>query len=108
MCIMLCACLMQVFRNLFKDGLAIQKNRIQDVRRYAIEEREIKAKKRKNALDSLENLYPLFSLTLLCGICGCAGNQCSSVCVTVFTAAHVVVCMCMLLYCYCINPCRGV
>ena len=45
----------QVFKNLFKDGLAIQKDRIREVRRYAKEQREKQAKKRQDEIDSLEN-----------------------------------------------------
>ena len=45
----------QVFKNLFKDGLAIQKERIREVRRYAKEQREKQAKKRQDEIDSLEN-----------------------------------------------------
>ena len=45
----------QVFKNLFKDGLTIQKERIREVRRYAKEQREKQAKKRQDEIDSLEN-----------------------------------------------------
>jgi centrosomal protein CEP95 len=45
----------QIFRNLFKDGLAIQRERIQDVRRYAKEQREKQEERRQNEIDSLEN-----------------------------------------------------
>lgn len=46
-----------IFKNLFKDGLAIQKERIQEVRRYAKEQREKQAQKRQDEIDSLENFY---------------------------------------------------
>lgn len=46
-----------IFKNLFKDGLAIQKDRIRELRRYAREQRDKQAKKRQDEIDSLENFY---------------------------------------------------
>ncbi|KAK7506352.1 hypothetical protein BaRGS_00002464, partial [Batillaria attramentaria] len=46
-----------IFKNLFKDGLAIQKERIRDLRRYAKEQRDKQAQKRQDEIDSLENFY---------------------------------------------------
>lgn len=46
-----------IFRNLFKDGLAIQKERIHEVQRYAKDQREKLATKQQNEIDSLENYY---------------------------------------------------
>ncbi|KAK7113753.1 centrosomal protein of 95 kDa-like isoform X2 [Littorina saxatilis] len=46
-----------IFKNLFKDGLAIQKERIRDVQKYAKEQRDKNALKRQDEIDSLENYY---------------------------------------------------
>ncbi|KAL8584916.1 hypothetical protein ACOMHN_043553 [Nucella lapillus] len=46
-----------IFKNLFKDGLTIQRERIQEVRRYAKDQRDKQAQKRQDEIDSLENFY---------------------------------------------------
>ncbi|ESP03773.1 hypothetical protein LOTGIDRAFT_110058, partial [Lottia gigantea] len=46
-----------IFKKLFQDGLSIQKERIQDIRQYAREQRNRQAKLRQDELDSMENYY---------------------------------------------------
>ncbi|CAL1540509.1 unnamed protein product [Lymnaea stagnalis] len=46
-----------VFRELFKDALNIQKERIQDIRRYANDLRKRQEMTRQNQIDSIENFY---------------------------------------------------
>ncbi|XP_041363421.1 LOW QUALITY PROTEIN: centrosomal protein of 95 kDa-like [Gigantopelta aegis] len=46
-----------IFKNLFKEGLDIQKDRIKEIRQYAREKRRTDAEKRQNEIDSLENYY---------------------------------------------------
>lgn len=46
-----------IFRNLFHDGLDIQKDRIREIRKYAKEQREQRSKRQKEELESLENFY---------------------------------------------------
>ena len=48
----------QVFRDLFKEALNIQKERIKDVRQYASDQRKRQESRRQDEIDSLENLYP--------------------------------------------------
>ena len=46
---------LKVFKNLFQDGLEIQKERVRELRTYAKEQREMRAVKQQNELESLEN-----------------------------------------------------
>ncbi|XP_050392120.2 uncharacterized protein LOC126810852 isoform X2 [Patella vulgata] len=46
-----------IFKKLFKDGLAIQKERIQDIRKYSREQRDKQCRLRQDELDSMENYY---------------------------------------------------
>ncbi|XP_025093826.1 centrosomal protein of 95 kDa-like isoform X3 [Pomacea canaliculata] len=46
-----------IFKNLFKDGLSIQKERILEMRRYAKDQREKQDQRRQDEIDSLENYY---------------------------------------------------
>ena len=45
----------KVFKRLFHEGLNIQKERIRDLRKYAKEQRQERAKRQKLELDALEN-----------------------------------------------------
>ena len=47
----------QIFKELFSEGLEIQKNRISEIRKYCREKREARATKQKNEVESLENYY---------------------------------------------------
>ncbi|CAB4004565.1 centrosomal of 95 kDa-like [Paramuricea clavata] len=47
----------QIFKNLFEDGLEIQKQRVHELRTYAKEQREKRAVRQQNELESLENYY---------------------------------------------------
>jgi len=47
--------LFQVFKRLFRDGLDIQKERIRELRTYAKEQRQERARRQQQQLDSLEN-----------------------------------------------------
>ena len=47
----------QIFKELFSEGLEIQKNRISEIRKYCRENREARATKQKNEVESLENYY---------------------------------------------------
>jgi len=47
----------KIFKQLFEDGLEIQKQRINEMRAYAREQKEKNAKKQQDELDSLENFY---------------------------------------------------
>jgi len=46
---------LQVFKDLFSDGLRIQKERITELRKYAKEQRDLRAKKQQQELESIEN-----------------------------------------------------
>lgn len=46
-----------VFRDLFKEALNIQKERIKDVRQYASDQRKRQESRRQDEIDSLENFY---------------------------------------------------
>uniref|UniRef100_A0A0B7AEE1 DUF5745 domain-containing protein n=1 Tax=Arion vulgaris TaxID=1028688 RepID=A0A0B7AEE1_9EUPU len=46
-----------VFRELFKDTLNIQRERIKDIRKYATDQRQRQEQQRQNEIDSLENYY---------------------------------------------------
>ncbi|XP_044530237.1 centrosomal protein of 95 kDa [Gracilinanus agilis] len=46
-----------IFKNLFKEGLEIQKLRLQELRNYAKDKREEQKKLHENELQSLENYY---------------------------------------------------
>ncbi|RUS75234.1 hypothetical protein EGW08_016999, partial [Elysia chlorotica] len=46
-----------VFRDLFKEALSIQKERIKDVRQYASDHRKRQESRRQDEIDSLENFY---------------------------------------------------
>lgn len=46
-----------IFKKLFRESLDIQKERIRDLRRYAREQRSVRAEKQQNELESLENYY---------------------------------------------------
>lgn len=45
----------QIFKNLFEDGLEIQKQRVHELRSYAKEQREKRAVRQQDELESLEN-----------------------------------------------------
>ncbi|XP_065826106.1 centrosomal protein of 95 kDa-like isoform X2 [Oscarella lobularis] len=47
----------QIFKNLFEDGLEIQKARLRDLREYAKEKRAEQAQRQKSEIESLENYY---------------------------------------------------
>jgi len=47
----------QIFKQLFNEGLDIQKQRIREMRKYAREQREAKAKKNADQVESIENYY---------------------------------------------------
>ena len=49
--------LFQIFKQLFNEGLDIQKQRIRELRKYAKEQRDIKAKKNRDQVESIENYY---------------------------------------------------
>ena len=44
-----------MFKDLFQDGLNLQKQRIQEMRKYAKEIKEKKEIKQQNEIESLEN-----------------------------------------------------
>jgi len=46
-----------VFRELFKEALDIQKERIKDIRKYASDQRKRQESRRQNEIDSMENFY---------------------------------------------------
>ncbi|XP_005106126.1 centrosomal protein of 95 kDa [Aplysia californica] len=46
-----------VFRELFKEALDIQKERIKDIRQYASDQRKRQESRRQNEIDSMENFY---------------------------------------------------
>ena len=46
---------LQIFKNLFEDGLEIQKARLRDLREYAKEKRAEQAQRQKSEIESLEN-----------------------------------------------------
>lgn len=46
-----------VFRDLFKEALDIQKERIKDIRKYASDQRKRQESRRQNEIDSMENFY---------------------------------------------------
>ena len=45
----------QVFKRLFNDGLDIQKERIQELRKYAQEQRQQRTRRQQQELEALEN-----------------------------------------------------
>jgi len=47
--------LWQVFKQLFHDGLDIQKERIRELRKYAQEQRQQRARRQQEELEALEN-----------------------------------------------------
>lgn len=47
----------QIFKNLFEEGLQIQKQRLRDLRNYAKEKRDEQKRQHQNELDSMENYY---------------------------------------------------
>ncbi|NXY02974.1 CEP95 protein, partial [Pteruthius melanotis] len=47
----------KIFKNLFEEGLQIQKQRLRDLREYAQEKRDEQRREHKNELESLENYY---------------------------------------------------
>ncbi|XP_041077444.1 centrosomal protein of 95 kDa-like isoform X2 [Polyodon spathula] len=47
----------RIFKNLFEEGLAIQKKRVRELRSYARDQREEHKKKHKEELESMENYY---------------------------------------------------
>lgn len=47
----------QIFKNLFEEGLEIQKQRLRDLRVYAQEKRDEQRREHQNELESLENYY---------------------------------------------------
>ncbi|KAI5277236.1 centrosomal protein of 95 kDa isoform X1 [Manis pentadactyla] len=46
-----------IFKNLFEEGLQIQKQRLRDLRNYAKEKRDEQKRQHQNELDSMENYY---------------------------------------------------
>jgi len=59
-CCYCCCCsksvsVFKVFKKLFNDGLSIQKERIRDLRNYAKEQRQERAKRQQLELEALEN-----------------------------------------------------
>ncbi|XP_073091888.1 centrosomal protein of 95 kDa isoform X4 [Manis javanica] len=46
-----------IFKNLFEEGLQIQKQRLRDLRNYAREKRDEQKRQHQNELDSMENYY---------------------------------------------------
>ena len=47
----------QIFRELFDEGLEIQKNRIAEIRKYCREKRQARTHQQQNEVESLENYY---------------------------------------------------
>lgn len=47
----------QIFKNLFEEGLEIQKQRLKDLRVYAQEKRDEQRREHQIELESLENYY---------------------------------------------------
>ncbi|XP_069511115.1 centrosomal protein of 95 kDa isoform X2 [Ambystoma mexicanum] len=47
----------RIFKNLFEEGLEIQKERLRDIRMYANEKREEQKKRHTDELESMENYY---------------------------------------------------
>ncbi|NWX19395.1 CEP95 protein, partial [Aegotheles bennettii] len=47
----------RIFKNLFEEGLEIQKQRLKDLRAYAQEKRAEQVRKHQNELESMENYY---------------------------------------------------
>ncbi|NXE00929.1 CEP95 protein, partial [Chaetorhynchus papuensis] len=47
----------KIFKNLFEEGLEIQKQRLRDLRVYAREKRDEQRREHRNELESLENYY---------------------------------------------------
>ncbi|XP_071987765.1 centrosomal protein of 95 kDa isoform X2 [Engystomops pustulosus] len=47
----------RIFKNLFEEGLDLQKQRLQEMRSYAKEQREEQRKRHKDELESMENYY---------------------------------------------------
>ncbi|XP_009078401.1 PREDICTED: centrosomal protein of 95 kDa, partial [Acanthisitta chloris] len=47
----------RIFKNLFEEGLEIQKQRLKDMRAYAQEKRDEQRREHQNELESLENYY---------------------------------------------------
>ncbi|MGH0180041.1 UNVERIFIED_CONTAM: hypothetical protein FKN15_002716 [Acipenser sinensis] len=47
----------RIFKNLFEEGLEIQKKRVRELRSYAKDQREEHKKKHKEELESMENYY---------------------------------------------------
>lgn len=47
----------KIFKELFEDGLDIQKQRIREMREYAKEQKEKNARKQQNEIESMENYY---------------------------------------------------
>ncbi|NWW82494.1 CEP95 protein, partial [Climacteris rufus] len=47
----------RIFKNLFEEGLEIQKQRLKDLRAYAQEKRDEQRREHQNELESLENYY---------------------------------------------------
>ncbi|NXA04515.1 CEP95 protein, partial [Sapayoa aenigma] len=47
----------RIFKNLFEEGLAIQKQRLQELRTYAQEKRDEQRREHQNELEAMENYY---------------------------------------------------
>ncbi|NXK32973.1 CEP95 protein, partial [Piprites chloris] len=47
----------KIFKNLFEEGLEIQKQRLRDLRAYAQEKRDEQRREHRNELESMENYY---------------------------------------------------
>ena len=52
-----CLCVIQLFKRLFAEGLKVQKERMQTLRGYAREQREVRARKQQVVVESLEIYY---------------------------------------------------
>ena len=52
-----CLYVIQLFKRLFAEGLKVQKERMQTLRGYAREQREVRARKQQVDVESLENFY---------------------------------------------------
>lgn len=55
-CVALCVCV-QMFRQVFEEGLELQKARLREQRAYAKEQRQEHARKHKDEIEAMENYY---------------------------------------------------
>ena len=52
-----CYLIWQLFKNLFEEGLKIQRSRLNELRRYARDKRSEQQVRQRNEIESLENYY---------------------------------------------------